>query len=75
MEKWSQYVSELEKFSEFPHFFGMYLKDQETFDLLFKLMSGMPDTDKDKKWDEVESKASQKLLKIISEILSVDKTT
>lgn len=27
-EKWSQYVVELERFSEFPHFFGMYLKDQ-----------------------------------------------
>lgn len=26
-EKWSQYVVELEKFSNFPHFFGMYLKD------------------------------------------------
>lgn len=26
-EKWLQYVLELEKFSEFPHFFGMYLKD------------------------------------------------
>lgn len=43
-EKWYQYVLELEKFSSFPHFFGMYLKDSETFDLLFKLLSGLPDT-------------------------------
>lgn len=50
-EKWHQYVLELEKFSSFPHFFGMYLKDSETFDLLFKLLSGLPDTEQDKKWD------------------------
>jgi hypothetical protein len=29
----------------------MYLKDSETFDLLFKLLSGLPDTEQDKKWD------------------------
>lgn len=57
---------ELEKFSSFPHFFGMYLKDNETFDLLFKLLSGLPDTEQDKKWDELESKSTQKLLKIIA---------
>lgn len=43
-EKWYQYVLELERFSSFPHFFGMYLKDSETLDLLFKLLSGLPDT-------------------------------
>lgn len=53
----------------------MYLKDSETMDLLFKLLSGLPDTDKDKKWDEMEAKSTQKLLKIVAEILSVDKTT
>lgn len=53
----------------------MYLKDNETFDLLFKLLSGLPDTEQDKKWDELEAKSSQKLLKIVSDILSMDKTT
>jgi hypothetical protein len=31
----------------------MYLKDSETFDLLFKLLSGLPDLEQDKKWDEL----------------------
>jgi hypothetical protein len=31
----------------------MYLKDNETIDLLFKLLSGLPDKDTDKKWDEL----------------------
>lgn len=28
MEKWLQYVTELESFSQFPHFFAIYLKDK-----------------------------------------------
>jgi|JI61114C2RNA_FD_contig_31_3752650_length_1010_multi_3_in_0_out_0_1 hypothetical protein len=28
MEKWLQYVIELENFSHFPHFFAIYLKDK-----------------------------------------------
>lgn len=43
-DKWSQYALELEKFSSFPHFFGMYLKDPETFKLLFDLLAALPDT-------------------------------
>jgi hypothetical protein len=31
----------------------MYLKDNETIDLLFKLLSGLPDKEPDKKWDEL----------------------
>jgi len=33
-EKWMQYINEVEKFSGFPHFFGVYLREQETFNLL-----------------------------------------
>ena len=33
-EKWTQYVNELEKFSGFPHFFGVYLREKDTFNLL-----------------------------------------
>jgi hypothetical protein len=43
MEKWLQYVIELENFSHFPHFFAIYLKDKETFRLLFNLLAGLPD--------------------------------
>jgi hypothetical protein len=44
----------------------MYLKDKETFALLFNLLAGLPDKETDVKWDELESAASQKLLKIVS---------
>lgn len=39
------------------------------------MLSGAPDKEQDKKWDEIEAESSQKLLKIIAEILNVDKTT
>lgn len=66
MEKWLQYVTELENFSQFPHFFAIYLKDKQTFDLLFNLLAGLPDKQTDNKWDELESSSSQKLLRIVS---------
>lgn len=51
-EKWLQYINELQKFSGFPHFFGVYLREKETFDLLLELLSGLPDKETDTKWDE-----------------------
>lgn len=53
----------------------MYLKDKETVPLLFNILAGLPDKETDKKWDDLETTASQKLLKIVAEILRVDKTT
>jgi hypothetical protein len=53
MEKWLQYMNELENFSHFPHFFAIYLKDKDTFNLLFNLLAGLPDKETDTKWDEL----------------------
>jgi hypothetical protein len=50
------------------------LKDKDTFKLLLDLLSGLPDRETDGKWDELEVASSQKLLKIVADILSMDRT-
>jgi hypothetical protein len=67
-----QYINEVEKFSGFPHFFGVYLREKETFNLLLNILSGLPDKETDASWDEREVQASQRLLKIISDILNME---
>ena len=67
-------MTELQSFSKFPHFFSMYLKDKETVPLLFSILAGVPDKETDKKWDDLETTSSQKLLRILAEILRMDKT-
>ena len=71
-QKWMQYINEVEKFSGFPHFFGVYLREKETFNLLLEILSGLPDKQADTKWDEKEVQASQRLLKIVSDILYME---
>jgi len=41
--------------------------------LLLDLLSGLPDKETDAKWDQLEVVSSQKLLKIVSDILSMDR--
>lgn len=72
--KWKQYVQELKNFSSFPRFFAVYMKEKETIDLLLNILIGLPDKEDNKKWQEMESKATKNLYKNVSDVLSLDYT-
>ena len=40
--------------------------------MLLQLLSGLPDKEADVKWDEKEAQSSQRLLKIVSDILNME---
>lgn len=47
---WTQYLSELSSFSCFPIFSSIYMNKQENVELLFNLLSGLPDKEDNNKW-------------------------
>ena len=62
---WLQYLNELESFSCFPVFSSIYMAKQDNVQLLFDLLSGLPDKEDNKKWIEKEKKSVGFLYDII----------
>ena len=82
-KRWHQFVQELSVFSALPHFFGLYMKNKECIELLFNLLTGLPDEDSkanraqnaaagSRRWDEEESKALKHSLQILADVFRVD---
>lgn len=44
-KSWELWLRELESFSEIPLFFQLFLKNSRCKDLLFKVLSGLPDSE------------------------------
>lgn len=55
-EKWSDWLKDLDQFSEISMFFAIFLDDVQCKELLFKVLSGEPDKSEEKK--EGDSEAS-----------------
>ena len=68
---WLQYLNELESFSCFPVFSSIYMTKQSNVQLLFDLLSGLPDKEEPKKWTEEEKKAVRFLYDIIKNVFEV----
>lgn len=69
---WLQYLNELSSFSCFPIFSSMYMNKQENVELLFNLLSGLPDKQDNKKWLDEEKKSVKFLYEIIKGVFEVE---
>lgn len=69
---WLQYLNELESFSCFPIFSSIYMAKQENVQLLFDLLSGLPDKEESKKWVEQEKTSVKFLYDIIKNVFEVE---
>lgn len=55
-QSWSLWLRELESFSEIPLFFQLFLKNTKCKDLLFKVLSGLPDQEISADLNKIEVK-------------------
>lgn len=69
---WTQYLSELSSFSCFPIFSSIYMNKSENVELLFNLLSGLPDKEDNKKWLGEEKKSVRFLYDIIKNVFEVE---
>lgn len=65
-KRWNQYIQEVKNFSSFPGFINRYFNDKSATDLLFNILVGLPDKENNKKWQEIEVKATRNLYKLIA---------
>ena len=75
-KRWHTWLQELSTFSALPNFFGLFLKNKECIELLFQILAGIPDEEKDpkyaKKWEEEELKAVRSSYQILADVFAVD---
>ncbi len=65
---WEQYLNELESYSCFPVFSSIYMNKQENVQLLFDILSGLPDKEDSKKWIDLEKTSVKFLYNIIKNV-------
>ena len=78
-KKWRTWLQELSTFGALPNFFGLFLKNKDCIDLLFKILTGKldkiklaEDSSPDKKVDEEEHKAVKYSYQILAEVFGCD---
>lgn len=65
---WEQYLNELESYSCFPVFSSIYMNKQDNVQLLFDILSGLPDKEDAKKWIDLEKSSVKFLYSIIKDV-------
>ena len=69
---WEQYLNELESYSCFPVFSSLYMNKQDNVQLLFDILSGLPDKEDSKKWIELEKSSVKFLYGIVKDVFEVE---
>ena len=65
---WQQYLSQLESYSVFPVFSSIYINKKDNVQLLFNILSGLPDKEDSKKWIDIEKDSVKFLYDIVKDV-------